>query len=208
MKCLTILAVFSLGLATLSAQSPYHRPPGMPENELVAFDDYKSPQETATLQALFAIISYRWMLQIPEDARSVTAAISEIDTQSEKVREVARLSFDAFPADPSKRATRARFFPVTLSLMPEDTSSDEPWRTSRRFIALLEVPDLDIALRRSCANPLQRSTGALSIFRTTRLATPIKTRPGMWDGFGTAFDIMAHGEGDRYLLRVTFSTSL
>ena len=179
----------------------------MPENQLVAFDDYKAPQETATLHALFAITSYRWMLQIPEDTRSVTATISEIDTQSEKVREVALLTFDAFPADPSKRENRPRFFPITLALMPEDTNSDEPWRTSRRFIALLEVPDLNIAIRRSCANPLQRSNGTLSIFRTTRLATPIVRKPGMWDGFGTAFDIMAHGEGARYLLRVTFSTS-
>ena len=207
MKTLLLITALSFCAATLSAQRPYHRPPGMPDNELVAFDDFKPSQETATLRSLLSIYSFRWMLQIPDHARSATVTISEYDTQSKTAKEVARFTFDTLPADPSRRDDRPKFFPVILTMMPDESTSDEPWRTSWSFLGLFEAPDLNVTIRRSYPNPFRQASGGLSIFNTTRIASPLPKKAGMWDGFGTAFDIMASGENDRYVMRISFITS-
>jgi hypothetical protein len=207
MKNLLAIATIFICVSTLPAETSYHRPPGMPQDELVAFDNFKADQETATIAALLGVRSFRWMLQIPEDAQGVAVTISEIDTDSQKEDEIARMAFNPIPVDPSKREDRSTFFPVILTIMPDDTKSDEPWKTSWSFLGILEIPDLNILIRRSYPNPFRRTTGSVSFFNTTRIATPIERKPGMWDGFGTSFDIMARGDGDRYVLRVAFSAS-
>jgi len=204
---LSILAICS-AVTTLSAQQQYHRPPGMPENQLVAFDDYKQPQpDTATLRELLGIKSFQWMVQIPDSARSLVVDMSLIDTGSKSASQVAPIPFEVVPADPAKRESRAKFFPLRITMMPDDSKSEEPWRTSRSFVALLEVPDLNISIRRTCSNPFRGGAGGLWTHSTTAIATPLPKEPGMWDGFGTAFDIMASGDEDNRVLRVSFSTS-
>lgn len=207
MKHLLSTALLLLSLGSLCAGANYHRPPGMPENTLVVFDDFKRSPETATLETLLGIHSFQWMLQIPKDARTVLIILSKVDTRTQQSEEIARFAFGPVPGDPAKRENRPTFFPVRLTLLPEDTKADEPWRTSRSFLALFEAPDLGLTLRRSHPNPFRSHTEGLSIFRTTRIATPLERKPGMWDGFGTAFDMMASGVGDRFILRASFRTS-
>lgn len=180
----------------------------MPENQLVAFDDYKPQQaDTATLRELLGIKSFQWMVQIPDSARTLIVDLSLIDTESRSASPVARIPFEPLPADPGKRESRPKFFPLRMTLMPDDSKSDEPWRTSRSLVTLLEVPDLNLSARRICSNPFHRYVGALSTHGTTSIATPLPQKPGMWDGFGTAFDVMASGDKERYVLRVSFSAS-
>lgn len=207
MKHLFTIIFLSLLSCTLRAQPDYHRPPGMPEDTLVAFDDFKPAQETATLRTLLGIHSFRWMLQIPKDARTVLVTLSEFDTRTQQSKEIARFAFDPVPPNPSKRVDRPTFFPISLTLLPLDTKADDPWQTSRSFLGLLEVPDLNVAIRRSYPNPFRAYSGGLSIFNTTRIATALEQKPGMWDGFGKTFDIMARGERDQFILRVSFSAS-
>lgn len=207
MKRLLSILALCLGASTLSAQQQYHRPPGMPENQLVAFDDYKPQPDTATLRELLGIKSFQWMVQIPDSARFLTVDISWIDTRSQSASAVASLAFDALPADPTKRNSRPKFFPLRMTMMPDDSKSEDPWRTSRSFVVLLEAPDLNTSIRQSYSNPFRRSTGPLSTHYTTQIATPLPKQPGMWDGFGTAFDVMAGGDRGKHVLRVSFSTS-
>lgn len=178
----------------------------MPEDTLVAFDGFQRDQEKETLKNLLSIQSFRWMLQIPKDARTVSIILSSFDTQTQKSKEIARFGFDPVPADPSKRESRPLFFPIHLTLLPEETKADQPWNTSRRFVGLLEAPDLDLVIRRSCPNPFRTYPGP-SIFLTTRIAVPLEVKPGMWDGFGKAFDIMTAGKEDRLILRASFASS-
>ena len=207
MKRLLTIAPLLFLSSFLWAQPDYHRPPGMPEDELVAFDDFKPAADTPSLRALLGINLFRWMLQVPKDARTVAITLSEFDTQTQQTKEIARFAFDPVPRDPSKREDRSTFFPISLTLLPEDTKADEPWKTSWSFLALLESPDTNVVFRRSYPNPFRGYTGGLSTFNTTRIATPIPKKAGMWDGFGTAFDIMASGDDDSRVLRVSFSTS-
>lgn len=209
MATVSLLPVlFGVGLlaSPAIAQKPYLRPSGMPENALVAFDQYEKPTEAALGHELLATYSFRWMVQVPREAGVATLRLSLVTEKGEEIKELAKLSWHLVPIDPAKRKDRPTFFPVELHLMPDTPVSSDPWRESKRVLAFLKSPDLEFRLREPFTNPFRRNREGIGIMHTSRLAVPVKLAHGGWDGFGTAFDIMEDNQ-TRERLRVTFDCS-
>ena len=190
---------------SLQASDEYHRPPGMPNNALVAFDDYSTSNSDFAAQVLLGYSSFRWMLQVPKGRTSFSVILEKTSQEDATPVEIMRSNIVFSPSDRSKFSSDSRFFPITLLLMPDQMTSELPWAESKRCVSVLSAPDHSIRSRKVIANPFYGVEQSLTFLNTSRISILYPYEPGMWDGFGTAFDIMQHDLTDNNeLLRVRF----
>ncbi len=190
---------------SLLADDGYHRPPGMPTSDLVAFDDYSASDSDFAARVLLGYSSFRWMLQVPQGRTSFSVILEKISQENDPPEEVERYNIIFSPSDRAKFGSDLRFFPITLLLMPDQMTSNKPWAESKTCISVLSAPDHSISSRKVIRNPFYGIEPSLTILSTSRIATPYPYKPGMWDGFGTAFDIMQHDQtNNNEVLRVRF----
>ncbi len=199
----TLIALALLSRSVL-AEPPYHRPPGMPDDLLVAFDDAESEPDRSIAQDLLGFSTFHWMLQVPSDARTVQVIVKRIDQDGSNEENIAVFSFDPLPPNPSERKDPLTFFPIALTAMPENYFSDNPWIESKRLIIMLTSTDLSMRKRSVSVNPFYKMKVGISSFPATQLVDRLPYEPGRWDGFGTTFRVIAGNNEESPQLHVSF----
>jgi hypothetical protein len=179
----------------------------MPDNELIAFDDYQKAVDGTDLADALGIKHFNFQVQVPDGTSFLRVGLHLIEDGQD--RDVGNVKLWAEKRDDSGNVIKgAKQFRVLVMVSPLDTSTANP---------LIESPKLRVFAKEfltgnsgaaaTIENPFKKKhAGGVMIHNTTRLVRDRKVPPGAWDGFGTRFDLFSTDDG-KCVMRISFEKS-
>ena len=192
---------------TYSDELKLHRPPGMPENELIAFDDYQKSVNSDDLADALGIVHFNFQVQVPDGTPFLRVALHLIEDG--KDRDLGSVKLQTEKRDDSGNVIKgAKQFRVLVMVSPLDTSTADPLRESPKLrVFAKEFLTGNGGAAVSIENPFKKKhTGGVTIYNTTRLVRERKVPPGTWGGFGTRFDLFST-DADKCVMGISFETA-
>jgi len=192
---------------TYSDEPKLHRPPGMPENELIAFDDYQKSVNSDDLADALGIVHFNFQVQVPDGTPFLRVALHLIEDG--KDRDLGSVKLLTEKRDDSGNVIKgAKQFRVLVMVSPLDTSTADPLRESPKLrVFAKEFLTGNGGAAVSIENPFKKKhTGGVVIHNTTSLVRERKVPPGTWDGFETRFDLFST-DANKCVMRISFETA-
>lgn len=198
-------------LATTSAfcdeTNLLYRPPGMPTNELVAFVDPRQSTDSEDLAQALGVMPWNFQIQVPDGIVRLEIILHLIETNSDTDTILGKLllNIEQTQMDSTgviKSTPGVKQFRVLVVMCPLDTSTANPMFDSPKYRIFVKEFLTDISSAIIIKNPFKTEAG-VAIYNQPRLVRDRKVPPGVWNGFGTSFDIMDQGNFKREL-RISF----
>jgi hypothetical protein len=125
--------------------------------------------------------------------------------ESKKERDLGHLSVVARERDSTGQsiyASGVKQLHVVVVAMPTDITVGNPLFESKKLRFYARGSKSESNDSRLIDNPFMKG-GAVATYNTSRRVRDRKAPPGVWDGFGTRFDLMGTAE-DKTVLRISF----
>lgn len=200
---MTVLFCLATTSAFCDETNLVHRFRGMPTNEVVAFDDFQKSVDSEDLAEALGIMHWYFQVQVPDGTSALTANLHLIETNSDEV--LGKLVLNTEPRDDNgNRILGIKQFRVLVIVQPLDASTEHPLFESAKLRVFAKEYLTGSSSIQIIKNPFSKnSKGGADIYNTSRLVRDLKIPSGVWDGYGTGFDLISL-VADNRILRISF----
>jgi hypothetical protein len=181
------------------------RPPGMPDNELIAFydDDHRRSLNANDLADALGIMQWSFQIQVPDGTDKLQVALHLIENGSDRILGTVYVRGEKWDSTAGKVVPGSKQFRLLVLLSPVDTSASDPLRESAKLRLFAKEFQSGSRSSEVVDNPLRKHRGSITTFESPRLVRDRKVPSGVWDGFGTRFDLVS-SDDEKRIVRISF----
>jgi hypothetical protein len=177
---------------------------GMPTNEVIAFDDFQKSLSADDLAGALGVRHWNFQIQVPDGIETIHLRLQSIEGKKE--RDLGYLSVVVRERDATGQgiySSGVKQSHVVVVAMPTDTSVGDPLFESKKLRIYARGSISRSNSSRLIDNPFRQGKEGVATYNTSRRVRDRKAPPGVWDGFGTRFDLMGTAD-DKTVLRISF----